>query len=90
MSIDQYDDFDEEEVKDRVLMQEFAYWIITSAWDLQNPYGPDAEWKTIRTPDDLKSMLPFSYQLIEDTIPKVMVPPSIATLEEFKAYDKRN
>ena len=86
--VDQYDDVDEQDVKDRVLMQEFAYWIITSAWDLQNPYGPDAEWKTIRTPEDLKSMLPSSYQLIADTLPKVMVSPSIATLEEFIKYDR--
>jgi len=87
--VGQYDDVDEQDVKDRVLMQEFAYWIITSAWDLQNPYGPDAEWKTIRTPEDLKSMLPSSYQLIEETLPKVMVSPSIATLEEFNKYDKK-
>jgi hypothetical protein len=88
--VDQYDDVDEEEVKDRVLMQEFAYWVITSAWDLQNPYGPDAEWKKIRTPDDLKTMLPSSYQLFEETIPMVMVSPSISMLEEFKEYDKKD
>lgn len=87
--VDQYSDIDEGDVRDRVLMQEFAYWVITSAWDLQNPYGPDAEWKKIRTPEDLKSRLPLSYQLFQETVPKVMVSPSKDTLEEFKKYDKR-
>lgn len=85
--IDQYGDIDDEEVKTRMLIQEFAYWIICSAWNLLEPYAPDAEWKIIRTASDLKERLSLSYELFESTIPKVMARPSIETLEEFKQYE---
>jgi hypothetical protein len=78
----------DEEVKNRVLIQEFAYWLIGSGWNFLGPYAPDAEWKIIRTKSDLKERLPLSYELFESTIPKVMVSPSIATLEEFKEYER--
>ncbi len=84
--IEQYEERDEE-VKNRVLIQEFAYWVICSAWNLLEPYGPNAEWKIIRTKSDLEERLPLSYELFESTIPKVMASPSIATLEEFKQYE---
>jgi hypothetical protein len=84
--IEQYEERDEE-VKNRVLIQEFAYWVICSAWNLLEPYAPDAEWKIIRTKSDLKERLPLSYELFERTIPKVMGPPSIDTLEGFKEFE---
>jgi hypothetical protein len=84
--IDQYEEHDEE-VKNRVLIQEFAYWLIGSAWNFLGPYAPDAEWKVIRTKSDLKERLPLSYELFESTIPKVMAAPSRATLEEFKEFE---
>jgi hypothetical protein len=74
------------ETRNRVLIQEFAYWLIGSGWNFLGPYAPDAEWKVIRTKEDLKEMLPLSYDLFESTIPKVMASPSIETLEEFKEY----
>ena len=83
--IEQYG-MQDEEVKNRVLIQEFAYWLIGSAWNFLEPYAPDAEWKIIRTKSDLKEKLPLSYELFENTIPKVMVSPSIATLEELKKF----
>jgi hypothetical protein len=83
--IEQYGERDEE-VKNRVLIQEFAYWVICSAWNLLEPYAPDAEWKVIRTKSDLKERLPLSYELFESSIPKVMASPSLATLEEFKKF----
>jgi hypothetical protein len=75
-----------EEVKNRVLIQEFAYWLIGSAWNFLGPYAPDAEWKIIRTKSDLMERLPLSYELFERTIPKVMASPSTATLEELKKF----
>jgi hypothetical protein len=84
--IDQYGERDDE-VRNRVLLQEFAYWVIGSGWNFLGPYAPDAEWKIIRTASDLKEKLPLSYELFESTIPKVMVSPSIDTLEEFKEYE---
>ena len=76
----------DEEVKNRVLIQEFAYWLIGSGWNFLGPYAPDAEWKIIRTKSDLKEKLPLSYELFESTIPKVMASPSTATLEELKQF----
>ncbi|MDP6384670.1 MAG: hypothetical protein QGI93_00595 [Planctomycetota bacterium] len=74
------------EVYDRVLLQEFAYWIITCAWDLQAPYGPEeSEWSGIRTPAELKAKLPRSMELIRGTLDRVMVPPQKATLEAFNS-----
>lgn len=83
----QYDDMREDpEVYDRVLLQEFAYWIITCAWDLQVPYGPEeSEWSGIRTPAELKAKLPRSMELIHGTLDRVMVPPRKATLEAFNS-----
>jgi hypothetical protein len=74
------------ETRNRVLIQEFAYWLIGSGWNFLGPYAPDAEWKVIRTKSDLKEMLPLSYELFESTIPKVMASPSTETLEEFKEF----
>ncbi len=83
-NIEQYDEagVDEEE-RIRVLIQEFAYWVIFTAWDLYEPYGPEAEWTGIKNPDDLRKKLPLSYDLFQQTIPRVMAPPSRTTLEEF-------
>jgi hypothetical protein len=80
--VNQYGD-DEGEEKLRVLIQEFAYWVIFTAWDLLEPYGPQAEWTGINNPTDLQEKLPLSYQLFRETIPKVMVSPSLSTLNEF-------
>ena len=79
----QYDDEGDEEERDRVVLQEYAYWIIYTVWDLRETYGPkEAEW-TIMNRSELKAKLPHSYELFETTIPKVMVSPSRPTLEEF-------
>jgi len=82
-NIEQYNDEVDDEERMRVLIQEYAYWVIFTAWDLFEPYGPQAEWTGINNPDDLKEKLPLSYELFEQTIPKVMIPPSRSTLEEF-------
>jgi hypothetical protein len=83
-NIAQYEEEDiEEEERLRVLIQEYAYWVIFTAWDLYESYGPEAEWTGIRNPSDMMEKLPLSYELFEQTIPRVMAPPSRATLEEF-------
>ena len=73
----------EEEERTRVLIQEYAYWVIFTAWDLYEPYGPEAEWTGIKNPSEMMEKLPLSYELFEQTIPRVMAPPSRNTLEEF-------
>ena len=74
---------EDNEVRNRVLLQEYAYWIIYCSWDLRETYGPkEAEW-SIMNSSELKAKLPQSYQLFKSTIPKVMVSPSRSTLEKF-------
>ena len=81
--VDQYSDIDGDAERNRVLLQEFAYWFITTAWDLQELYGPvEDEW-TIRTPADLQAKLPEFYEVFQQTVGRVMVAPSLTTLAEF-------
>lgn len=78
-----YDDLGDapQAVVDRILMQEFAYWFITTAWDLQIPYGPrEREW-TLRTPEDLRRSLPEFLEVWERTGARILRAPSRATLE---------
>ena len=76
--------FEDEEVRFRVQMQEFAYWFISTAWNLQAPYGPvwEEEW-TIRDQEELREKLPEMYAAYEETAARVMVAPSLATLQEI-------
>ena len=87
-----YDDTSYNRIEDperrlRVKLQEFGYMIITTAWDLQEPYGGGGdEWTrggTIVTSADLKEKMPKLYAMYEDTVMKIMTPPSLSTLEGF-------
>lgn len=82
-NVEQYGDADDEVLR-RVLVQEFAYWVISTAWNLQEPYGPvwEEEWQiTDRT--DLREKLPELYGVYERTVARVMVAPSLETLRRF-------
>lgn len=81
--VEQYGDIDQEEEHFRVLMQEFAYWVISTAWNLQEPYGPvgEAEW-TIVNAAELQAKLPELYDMFERTVATVMIAPSLETLQE--------
>jgi hypothetical protein len=74
----------DEEEHHRVLVQEFAYWIISTYWDLQEAYGPvgEAEW-TISTAADLAEKLPALYAMIDRTVGRTMMAPSLTTLQEI-------
>jgi hypothetical protein len=79
----QYSDILETGVRNRVILQEYAYWIIYTAWDLRENYGPtQSEWSII-TENELQSKLPESYALFQETIPSVMTRPSHETLNLF-------
>ena len=79
----QYSDIDNDADRLRVLLQEYAYWIIYTSWDLREPYGPqEAEW-SIMSSSELNDKLPQSYQLFQKIVPKVMVRPSKEMLESF-------
>lgn len=80
-----YDDLEgaPQDVLDRILMQEFAYWFITTAWDLQTDYGPNEDEWTLRTPAELKEALPEFWTVYERTAARVMVAPSRETLKKI-------
>ena len=80
--IGSYDDIEEDDVRFRVAVQEFAYWVISTAWDLQTPYGPQGEdeW-TLTTPADMQEQMPELWAMYERTAARVMVAPSLATLQ---------
>ena len=79
-----YDDIDDAEVRFRVEMQEFAYWFISTAWNLQEPYGPaeEQEW-LISNQEELRQKFPAMYEVYERTAGRVMVSPSVLTLQEI-------
>ena len=79
-----YLDHEDEEARFRVQMQEFAYWFISTAWNLQAPYGPvwEDEW-VIRDQEDLRQKLPLMYAAYQETAARVMTAPSMATLAEI-------
>ena len=79
----QYSDIPEIGIRNRVILQEYAYWIIYTAWDLRENYGPSqSEW-SIGTGDELLSKLSESYALFQETISSVMTRPSHETLNLF-------
>ena len=81
--ITQYDEIDDAEDRLRVLLQEYAYWTIYTAWDLREPYGPkNAEW-SIMTKAELTDNLPDSEMLFEKYVTKVFTAPSKTILESF-------
>ena len=81
--IQQYSDIDDVGVRMRVILQEYAYWIIYTSWDLREKHGPqDSEW-SIMNSVELLEKLPDSYQLYNDTVVKIMACPSDSTLGLF-------
>ena len=78
------DDIDDPEVRFRVELQEFAYWFISTAWNLQEAYGPvwEQEWN-IADAQELERKLPEMYAAYQKTAAQVMRPPSLATLAEI-------
>jgi len=88
--VESYKEMNEED-KDayqRIIVQEFSYWLISSYWDLQEPYGPisEKEWN-INNKQDLLKKLPEGYDLVEQTVDKFMKSPSLEILETFKKYN---
>ncbi|MDC0254435.1 hypothetical protein OAK75_06010 [Bacteriovoracales bacterium] len=76
-----YDSMDAE-VKDRVKLQEFAYWFISSAWGLQTTYGDNdiSEW-TLKNKSSLQSNMSSCFTtLITNTVNKVLISPETSFL----------
>jgi len=69
-----------------VALQEYAYWVISTGWNLQTPFGGDdgdGEW-TLQNPEDFQAQQPEMYAVFQDTIEKVMASPSNETLSSFE------
>ena len=82
--ISQYSDISEVGVRNRVILQEYAYWIIYTAWDLRHKYGPtNSEW-SIMNRDEFMTKQSGSYDLFLTTIPQVLTCPSDSTLNLFQ------
>lgn len=82
------DMLEEQEIHQRVIVQEFAYWLISTYWNLQEPYGPmeEDEWN-IDNKKQLLEKLPDGYNLVKNTIDPIMRAPSIKALEKFRKYN---
>ena len=77
------------DILDRVLIQEFAYWYLTTRWDLQRPYGPDEEEWTLRTPDELRAAFPVFDAVVERTAGAALSSPTPETLTAIAKLARR-
>ena len=76
------DEFEDQEVAHRVKMQEFAYWFITTAWNLRHLWVIEEDEWTIRDAAELRQKLPEMYAVFNDTVGRIMVP-SMEILREI-------
>jgi hypothetical protein len=87
-NVKDYEEIDELAVRRRVELQELAYWLITSYWDVQVGYGsPGNEWKA-SSPDTLQSQSPTGFTLVQATVGATMGAPSKASLDAFSTWQK--
>lgn len=73
--------------KDRILLQEYSYWLIATWMDLVVPYGPrgvENEW-ALYNPSLLNEKQPDAYNLVVDEILELMAVPT--NLEDYKFLD---
>jgi len=78
------EDSDQEDIYHRILLQEYAYWIIYTYWDLRETFGPtDGDEYIIMNSGQLEEMQPASYKVVAQTVPRVMVAPGREMLSEF-------
>ena len=70
--------------RSRIEIQEYAYWLISTAWNHQATYGevPNEEWGVINI-FDLQAKNPLGYELYMDTIPQIMSPPSDEAIQKI-------
>ena len=73
--------------RSRIEIQEYAYWLISTAWNQQATYGevPNEEWGVINI-FDLQAKNPLGYELYMDTIPQIMSPPSDEIIQKVLGY----
>lgn len=69
------------ELKTRILIQEYAYWLISSYWNLQDPYGTDKQEWAYLNKVSLEKGNPDAVKLLDETVASFMAAPTKATLE---------
>jgi len=70
----------DEEVRNRILIQEYAYWLISSKWNLQEIYGPNEKEWTLNNSEKVIKNLPEADKLMVETTGKIMISPKEETL----------
>ena len=81
--VSSYSNISDTGIRNRVILQEYAYWVVYTAWNLRDTYCPEqSEW-SIFNGNELQSKLPESYSLFVETIPSIMTCPRKQTLDLF-------
>ena len=87
-----YDGLEAQDLQ-QVLPQEFAFWLIVTAWDLIEVYFPDkeSEWK-LKNSFELREQLPLGFNLYKETVGPVLTKPDPLVLDSllFASIDSKN
>lgn len=70
-----------EEIKQRIIVQEFAYWLITSEWNIQEEYGPNEKEWVARNSKEVAEKLPGADKLFKSYANNLISCPSEETLK---------
>ena len=80
--ISSYDELKNDDAYERIITQEYAYWLILAEWDYyvtsgkkDNGMTGNGEF-TLGTPSEIKSQLPLGHKLYEDYIEKIFSIPN--------------
>jgi len=82
-----YDEIPEISVRARVSLQEFAYWLISSYWNLQIPFGPEEDGWKATTPDLIAQLLPEADELLGKSIAGILAPPTRGSLNGLLRHE---
>jgi hypothetical protein len=68
----------------KIIVQEFIYWVILTGWDLKTPYKPNTspEWY-VEDSQELQTKLPLAYKLFTDEVSGVLVNPTQMYLDNL-------
>ena len=68
----------------KIIVQEFIYWVILTGWDLKTPYKPNTspEWY-VEDSQELQTKLPLAYKLFTDEVNGVLVNPTQTYLDNL-------
>ena len=68
----------------KIIVQEFIYWVILTGWDLKTPYKPNTspEWY-VEDSQELQTKLPLAYKLFTDGVNGVLVNPTQTYLDNL-------